>query len=189
MSDGTILTTDIRPSAPLINMGLRAIFASFAPGSGGNYNLVLTKNFLHNLKIGDANKSDDTIEQVEAPINSIPGTFARMIEGIVTGGDIVVNVEPDAKIGLKDPPPLVMEGGLYMEPRGVLFLGFLDATDQTKMICYTEHPVNIKGNKGWDWAKKSPMAASITFVQSGEGGKVGRDIVAKTLDYLPPTEL
>jgi len=187
MSTGTILTTDIKPSAPAVNLGLRAIFATYTPGgSGGNYTLDLTKNFLYGLKIGDVQRTGGQREQIELPIDTVPGNTARSLEGTIGHSDITLTIEPDGKTGLRQPPGLVVENGMYLEPHGVLFIGYLDKNDQTKLICISEDPVNIKELGGWQWQKKTPLTSNIVFTTTGDGSKFGFNVVGKTLAYTQP---
>ncbi|MDR1957860.1 MAG: hypothetical protein LBQ54_02250 [Planctomycetaceae bacterium] len=185
---GTLLTTNISPSKPLVNNGVRAIFGVYAPtsGGGGTYTADLTKNFLYGLTAEDISVGETTYDQIELSLSAIQGLTKRFLEGEKTGGDITINFKPDPGIILRDPPPIPMEDGLKMEPHGVLWIGFLSSTDTTILIPYIEAPVNIKGKDGLTWTKNTEMTSAITFGQTGDGLRLGRANINKQLDYTAP---
>jgi hypothetical protein len=191
MSTGTLATTNISPSIPLVNRGLRAIVATYTEGqTAGTYTLDMTKNFLYGLICNDVNKGANSIEKIEIPLQATQGIVKRFIEGEVTGGSITLNFEADADqyrpggYPIPDPPT---SGGLAMEPHFCLWLGFLSSTDQTKMIPYIECPVNLENIDDFNFAKNAPMTATIGFYQTGEGLIIGRSKINKELSYAAPT--
>lgn len=185
---GTLTGTDISPSKPLVNRGVRFVAAAYKPGStSGTYTPDYTKNFLYGLVANDINVAETTTDQVELSLSAAQGIMKRFLEAEKTGGDVTIGFKADPDIVVRDPMPLPEEDGLAMEPHFVLYWGFLDSTDPTKLIAYSEIPVNIKGEKGLSWAKDTEMTVSMTFQVTGEGSKYGRTNVAKTIDYVAPT--
>jgi len=188
-TNGTLLTTNISPSAPLINKGLRAIAATWKAGTtAGKYDLVLTNNFLYGLICNDVDVSASTSEKIEVPLAALQGVTKRFVAGETTGGSITLNFDVDPETYLPyEIPPVPTSGGLVMEPHFCLFLGFLDASDPAILIPYIECPVNIESSHNFNFPKNQRATGSLVFYQTGDGLRIGRKNINKTLAYTPPT--
>ena len=185
---GTLQNTNINPSAPLVNAGLRAIAATYKPGTTtGTYTLDLTKNFLYGLICNDVDMSASSHEKIEVPLAALQGITKRFISGEVTGGNITLNFDVDPETYLPyEIPPVPTSGGLVMEPHFCLFLGFLDAADPTKFIPYIECPVNIESSHNFNFPKNQKATGSIVFYQTGDGLRIGKKNIGKKLEYTAP---
>ena len=188
VTTGTLQDTNISPSAPLVNSGLRAIAATWKPGTtAGKYDLVLTNNFLYGLICNDLDISASSHEKIEVPLSALQGVTKRFISGETTGGSVTLNFDVDPETYLPyEIPDVPTSGGLIMEPHFCLFLGFLDATDPEKLIPYIECPVNIESSHNFNFPKNQRATGSLVFYQTGDGLRIGRKAINKVLAYTPP---
>lgn len=189
---GTLQGTNISPSAPLVNRGLRAIAVPYTESSStaGTYVPDMTKNFLYGLIANDVDVGATTYEKIEIPLQALQGMTKRFIEGERTGGNVTINFSPDPNTYIPyDIPPAPTSGGLSMEPHFVLWLGFLDSEDDTKLIPYVEAPINIDSEGNLSWAKNTAATSTLSFYITGDGTRIGRTRINKSLDYIAPTGL
>ena len=186
---GTLIGTNISPSKPLINRGLRAICVPYKDGTTtGTYEPDLTKNFLHGLILDDVDVAPTTREKIEVPLRALQGVTKRFVEGERTGGNITLNFSPDADEYIPhDIPEPLTTGGLVHEPHFVLWLGFLSASDPNQMIAYVESPVNIDSEGGLNFPKNGAATCALNFYISGDGLRIGKNRIGATLAYTEPT--
>ena len=185
---GTLSTTNISPSKPLVNRGLRAIAATYTEETSGTFTLDMTKNFLYGMICEDVDVGATSYEKIEIPLRALQGTTKRFIEGEQTGGNITLNFTPDPETYIPyDIPEPPTSGGLVLEPHFCLWLGFLDSNDPSKLIPYVEAPVNFDSKDNLNWAKNAAATCALNFYITGEGLRIGRDKIGKTLDYTEPS--
>ena len=189
VTTGTLQTTNISPTAPLVNRGLRAIAATYKAGStAGTYEPDMTKNFLYGLICNDVDVAATSVEKIEVPLRALQGMTKRFIEGEKTGGNVTINFDPDPEMYLPyDMPDAPLSGVLAMEPHFVLWLGFLSAADPTKLIPYVELPINVESKDNFNFPKNGVATAALAFYITGEGTRIGKNRINKILDYTPPT--
>lgn len=186
---GTLQTTNISPSKPLVNRGFRAIAATYTEESNGTYTLDMTKNFLYGMICDDVDVGATSFEKIEIPLRALQGITKRFIEGEATGGNITLNFSPDPDTYIPcDIPPAPTSGGLVLEPHFCLWLGFLDAEDPTKLIPYIEAPVNIDSRDNFNFPKNGVATSALGFYITGDGLRIGREKIKKTLNYAAPTD-
>jgi len=185
---GTLATTNISPSKPFVNSNARAIAALYTPsGTTGQFTLDLTKNFMYGLLINDIVISASSHEKVEIPLTALQGQWKRFIEGEITGGTVTLGFAPDPNTYTPYPiPPAPRDGGLQLEPHFCLLIGFLSQTDPSKLIIYVEAPVNLESTDALNFPKNRPATGDLVFYITGEGLRIGRDIINKELAYTPP---
>lgn len=184
---GTLSTTNISPSKPLVNRGLRAIAATYTEGEGGTFTLDMTKNFLYGMICDDVDIGATSLEKIEIPLRALQGTTKRFLEGEATGGNITLNFTPDPDTYIPyDIPEPPTSGGLVMEPHFCLWLGFLDSADPTKLIPYVEAPINIDAKDNLSWPKNAAATCTLSFYITGEGLRIGREKIGKSLSYTAP---
>ena len=73
-----------------------------------------------------------------------------------------------------------------MEPHFCLWLGFLDSEDPTKLIPYVEAPINIDAKDNLSWPKNAAATCTLSFYITGEGLRIGREKIGKSLSYTEP---